>query len=52
MPVEMNETRLPGVGVKYTLPLAGGGRLVGDPPQRRQARALLVPAPATTSRAR
>ena len=27
MPVEMNETRLPGVGVKYALPLAGGGRL-------------------------
>jgi len=23
----MNETRLPGVGVKYALPLAGGGRL-------------------------
>src|SRR3954451_170061 len=27
MPVQMNETRLPGVGVKYALPLAGGGRL-------------------------
>src|SRR5262245_14013499 len=27
MPVQMNETRLPGVGVKYSLPLAGGGRL-------------------------
>ena len=27
MPVKMNETRLPGVGVKYALPLAGGGRL-------------------------
>jgi TrkA domain protein len=27
MPVQMNETRLPGVGVKYTLPLASGGRL-------------------------
>ena len=27
MPLQMNETRLPGVGVKYALPLAGGGRL-------------------------
>src|SRR4051812_27919451 len=27
MPVQMNETRLPGVGVKYALPLAAGGRL-------------------------
>ena len=27
MPVQMNETRLPGVGVKYALPLVGGGRL-------------------------
>ena len=27
MPVQMNETRLPGVGVKYSLPLSGGGRL-------------------------
>ena len=27
MPVQMNETRLPGVGVKYSLPLAAGGRL-------------------------
>jgi TrkA domain protein len=27
MPVELNETRLPGVGVKYALPLAAGGRL-------------------------
>jgi K+:H+ antiporter subunit KhtT len=27
MPVQMNETRLPGVGVKYSLQLAGGGRL-------------------------
>src|SRR3954465_12920791 len=29
MPVQMNETRLPGVGVKYALPLVGGGRLSG-----------------------
>jgi len=27
MPLQMNETRLPGVGVKYALPLVGGGRL-------------------------
>jgi TrkA domain protein len=25
--MELNETRLPGVGVKYALPLVGGGRL-------------------------
>jgi TrkA domain protein len=27
MPVDLRETRLPGIGVKYTLRLAGGGRL-------------------------
>src|ERR687893_37933 len=27
MTVDIRETRLPGVGVKYTLPLDGGGRL-------------------------
>src|ERR687887_1578901 len=27
MPVDLHETRLPGVGVKYSLRLAGGGRL-------------------------
>jgi TrkA domain protein len=27
MPSELRETRLPGVGVKYTLPLVGGARL-------------------------
>src|SRR5262245_48289768 len=27
MPSELRETRLPGVGVKYVLPLHGGGRL-------------------------
>jgi TrkA domain protein len=27
MPIDLRETRLPGVGVKYALPLHGGGRL-------------------------
>jgi TrkA domain protein len=27
MPSELNETRLPGIGVKYAVPLVGGGRL-------------------------
>jgi TrkA domain protein len=27
MPLEISQTRLPGVGVKYVLPLDGGGRL-------------------------
>jgi TrkA domain protein len=27
MPSKLNETRLPGVGVKYVLPLVGGGRV-------------------------
>jgi TrkA domain protein len=27
VPVELRETRLPGVGVKYTVPLSGGGRV-------------------------
>src|ERR687888_113520 len=27
MPVDLRETRLPGVGVKYTISLSGGGRL-------------------------
>ena len=27
MPVDLRETRLPGIGIKYVLPLEGGGRL-------------------------
>jgi TrkA domain protein len=27
MPIDLRETRLPGIGVKYSLALAGGGRL-------------------------
>lgn len=27
MPVDLHETRLPGVGMKYTFPLASGGRI-------------------------
>ena len=40
---ELRETRLPGVGVKYTSLTAHGGRLDRDPPQRGPARDLLVP---------
>jgi K+/H+ antiporter YhaU regulatory subunit KhtT len=30
MPVELQETRLPGVGVKYRFPLDGGGKSLAD----------------------
>jgi TrkA domain protein len=28
MPLELSQTRLPGVGIKYVLPLDGGGRII------------------------